>query len=288
MTLIIGAIAFVTRFHQPRLSQQAGFDETYYPKTILPAEVRLRTHWPSDANSKIIAGNPMSCMTPPLSWVHPPFGKWLIAGGEYLFGMNAFGWRFASLVFGTLLIMVTIRLVRRVSKSTVIGGLAGILLTFDGLEFVMSRTALLDIFPAFFVIAAVSCLVADREWFRNRLASHLEHLEIPDLGGHFGPALVLRPWRLAAGVCFGLALGSKWNALYPPAAFACFRLPGTLERDALPAPEHARSSHSFGMAFRPSFLGSCEPGGVPRTWASWLDQRRLRPRLGRQHRSTSP
>ena len=63
-----------------------------------------------------------------------------------------------SLVFGTLLIMVTIRLVRRASKSTLIGGLAGILLTFDGLEFVMSRTALLDIFVAFFVVAAVACL----------------------------------------------------------------------------------------------------------------------------------
>ncbi len=148
--------------------------------------------------------------------VHPPLGKWLIAAGEQLFGMNSFGWRFASLIFGVLLIMVTIRLVRRVSKSTLIGGLAGILLTFDGLEFVMSRTALLDVFMAFFLVTAVACLVADREWFRNRLAGYLERREIADLrGGQFEPALVLRPWRIASGISFGLALGTKWNALFP-------------------------------------------------------------------------
>ena len=152
--------------------------------------------------------------------VHPPIGKWLIASGEALFGMNSFGWRVASLVFGTLLILITIRLVRRVSRSTLIGGMAGLLLTFDGLAFVMSRTALLDIFLAFFVVAAVACLAADRDWFRNRLADHLVATGVPDLGGRFGPALIVRPWRIAAGLCFGLALGTKWNALYILAAFA--------------------------------------------------------------------
>ena len=138
--------------------------------------------------------------------------------------MNSFGWRVGPLIFGTLLVLVTIRLVRRVSRSTLIGGLAGLLLAFDGLAFVMSRTALLDIFVAFFVVAAVTCLAADRDWFRNRLADHLEQRGLPDLGGRFGPALVVRPWRLAAGLCFGLALGSKWNALYVLAAFALLSL----------------------------------------------------------------
>jgi hypothetical protein len=36
----------------------------------------------------------------------------------------------------------------------------------------MSRTALLDVFMAFFLVTAVACLVADREWFRNRLAGY--------------------------------------------------------------------------------------------------------------------
>ena len=75
------------------------------------------------------------------------------------------------------MILITIRLVRRVSRSTLIGALAGLLLTFDGLAFVMSRTALLDIFLAFFLVAAVACLAADRDWFRYRLADYLERHE---------------------------------------------------------------------------------------------------------------
>jgi dolichyl-phosphate-mannose-protein mannosyltransferase len=88
----------------------------------------------------------------------------------------------------------------------------------------MSRIALLDVFMAFFVVTAVGCLAADRDWFRNRLAMHLERHHLPDLAGRFGPALVVRPWRIAAGACFGLALGTKWNALYIMAAFALLSL----------------------------------------------------------------
>jgi dolichyl-phosphate-mannose-protein mannosyltransferase len=171
-----------------------------------------------------VAGNPDVMQNSASFIVHPQIGKWLIAGGEHLFGMNSLGWRFAPLVFGSLLVLVTIRLVRRVSRSTLIGCLAGVLLTFDGLAFVMSRTALLDIFLAFFLVCAVSCLAADRDWFRDRLARHLESRGQPDLAGRFGPALVLRPWRIAAGLCFGLALGTKWNALYVLAAFAVLSL----------------------------------------------------------------
>lgn len=88
----------------------------------------------------------------------------------------------------------------------------------------MSRTALLDIFLAFFVVAAVACLAADRDWMRSRLADHLEARGLPDLDGRYGPLLIVRPWRIAAGLCFGLALGSKWNALYLLAAFALLSL----------------------------------------------------------------
>ena len=38
------------------------------------------------------------------------------------------------------------------------------LLALDGLHFVMSRIALLDIFLAFWLLCAVHCLVADRDW----------------------------------------------------------------------------------------------------------------------------
>ena len=222
---VLTVIAFATRLPGLAYPNKLVFDETYYPKdayTLL--KFGYEKAWPDDANAEIIAGNVDVYNDNAAFVVHPPVGKWLIAAGEHAFGMSSFGWRFASLVFGCLLVFVTVRLVRRVSRSNLIGGLAGLLLVLDGLNFVMSRIGLLDIFLAFFLITAVSCLAADRDWFRERLARHLERHGLPDLQGRFGPALWLRPWRIAAGVSFGLACGTKWNALYVLAAFALLSL----------------------------------------------------------------
>src|SRR4051794_26511421 len=225
VTLLITGIAFAVRVVNLGYPNKLVFDETYYAKDAYSLlKHGYERSWPSNANDSVTAGTPDVMQSGPSFIVHPPVGKWLIGGGEQLFGMNSFGWRFASLVFGALLVLVTIRLVRRVTRSTLVGGIAGLLLTFDGLAFVMSRTALLDIFLAFFVVAAVSCLAVDRDWMRGRLADHLQARGLSDLGGTFGPLLLVRPWRIAAGVCFGLALGSKWNALYVLAAFALLSL----------------------------------------------------------------
>ncbi len=270
VTLIIGAIAFVIRYVNLGYPNKLVFDETYYAKDAYSLlKFGYERDWPSNANSKIITGNVDLMQDSAAFVVHPQFGKWLIAAGEQLFGMNSFGWRFASLVFGTLLIMVTIRLVRRVSKSTMIGGLAGILLTFDGLTFVMSRTGLLDIFMAFFLVAAVACLVADREWFRNRLALYLERRELVDLGGRFGPHLILRPWRIGAGVCFGLALGTKWNALFPLAAFALLSVAWDVGARRLAG---ARTKFAIVRDGIPAFISLVVVSVVVYvgTWASWL------------------
>jgi dolichyl-phosphate-mannose-protein mannosyltransferase len=110
------------------------------------------------------------------------------------------------------------RLLRRMTGSTVLGCVGGLLLMFDGLHFVLSRLALLDIFLAFFLLCAIHCLVADRDHFRRRLARRAD--EDGRLAG-WGPvrAVLLRPWLLAGGVCFGLAIGTKWAAAWPLAAF---------------------------------------------------------------------
>jgi dolichyl-phosphate-mannose--protein O-mannosyl transferase len=157
----VTAIALAVRLPGLADPNKLVFDETYYAKDAYSLlKFGYERSWPSNANDSVTAGTPDVMQSGSSFIVHPPVGKWLIAGGEQLFGMNSFGWRFASLVFGTLFVLVTIRLVRRVSRSTLVGGIAGLLLTFDGLSFVMSRTALLDIFLAFFVVAAVACLAA--------------------------------------------------------------------------------------------------------------------------------
>lgn len=223
VTLGITAFAFVLRWVNIGRPKGLVFDETYYPKEAwtmlhLGYEGKWPDFQPGHPKLKIndaIAQGLVDGWSPEASFVvHPPLGKWLIAVGEHFFGMNSFGWRFSSLVAGTLLVLVTIRLARRLSRSTLVGAIAGVLLTLDGLAFTMSRIGLLDIFQALFLVSAVACVAADRDWFRHRLARHLTRHGLDDLGGRFGPALLFRPWRLAAGILFGLAIGVKWNSLF--------------------------------------------------------------------------
>jgi len=196
------------------------FDETYYAKDAYSLlQHGYVREFVDRADRKILAGNLEGVFRPEVTQiVHPDGGKWLIALGEKAFGMDPFGWRISAAVAGALTVLVLARMVRRLTGSTLLGCLAGLLLAFDGLHFVMSRLALLDVFLAFWLVCATACLVADRDWGRRRLARL--HPGTTDVRG-FGPvrALLWRPWRLAAGVCFGLACGTKWSAVYLLAAF---------------------------------------------------------------------
>jgi dolichyl-phosphate-mannose--protein O-mannosyl transferase len=203
------------------------FDETYYAKDAWSlVHHGYVTGYADNANDRILdCVSSKACdvadlhglfTNDPSMVVHPEVGKWLIGLAELTAGMTPFGWRLASAIIGSLMVMVMIRLARRVTGSTLLGLVAGVLMCFDGLQLVLSRLALLDIFEAFFVLCAISCLVADRDWFRARLASRLG----PD--GTFtgwGPRVLWRPWLVLAGVWWGLALGTKWSAIFPLAAF---------------------------------------------------------------------
>ncbi len=202
-----------------------SFDETYYAKDAwsLLNNGYARDHV-EDADKLVLSGQTTGLWqdTPSIA-VHPDVGKWLIALGEKAFGMDPFGWRVSAAVVGSLMILVMCRFARRVTGSTLLGCVGGLLLSLDGLHLVLSRLALLDIFLAFFLLCAVHCLVADRDWLRRRLAATADL----DATGHvtaaqpWGPVrpLLFRPWLVAGGVCFGLAVGTKWVALYPLAAF---------------------------------------------------------------------
>jgi dolichyl-phosphate-mannose-protein mannosyltransferase len=202
------------------------FDETYYAKDAwsLWHFGYARDYIDNDggiANKHILNGQTSGLWKPDASMVvHPEVGKWLIGIGEKLFGFSPLGWRVVPAIVGSLLILVMIRFARRVTGSTLLGCVAGVLLAFDGLEFVLSRLALLDIFVAFFMLCAVHCLVLDRDWYRSKMAD-LVPGQIAT-AGDWGPvrALLFRPWLLASGICWGLACGSKWEAAYPLAAFA--------------------------------------------------------------------
>jgi dolichyl-phosphate-mannose-protein mannosyltransferase len=147
--------------------------------------------------------------------VHPPLGKWFIAAGEWLFTDHLhwppeYGYRIPSAVAGTLAVLILVRVVRRMTRSTLLGCIAGLLLAVDGLSVVQSRTALLDIFLQVLVLGSFACLVVDRDRVRERLAAAVEDGPVSGLG----PRLGARPWRLAAGLLIGLACGVKWSPVY--------------------------------------------------------------------------
>ena len=164
--ILIALASFVLRVINLGLPKGFVFDEVYYvdgARDLLKYGVEI-----DGANPEFI--------------VHPPVGKWLIASGIKLFGDNEFGWRFASAVFGTLLILLFARLVHVLFYSPLLTALGAALMALDGLLLVHSRTALLDLFLTFFTLLGVLL------WHRNR--------------------------HIWAGIAFGLAIGCKWSAVY--------------------------------------------------------------------------
>ena len=227
--LLVTAFGAFLRFNRLRVPRALIFDETYYAKdawSILQHGVELKLLDSKIANPMIVAGHtnffaPCDHTSACGEYVvQPEVGKLLIAVGEWLFGLNPFGWRFASAVFGSLAILLICRIARRMTRSTLLGCVAGLLMSLDGLEFVLSRTGILDIFLMFFVLAAFGCILIDRDVSRARLAE----LVARHPGRPGGPRLGLRKWQLAAGVFLGLAVATKWNAAWYIVGFAALFL----------------------------------------------------------------
>jgi len=154
--------------------------------------------------------------------VHPPLGKWCIALGEWATKWThdaEFGWRISAAVAGIITVLLITRIARRMFGSTVLGCAAGLLMTVDGMHFVLSRTALLDIFLLLFLLAAFGCLVLDRDARRARWMRHLESGADPARPGRASrPPFSWRHgvpwWRLATGLLLGAAFAVKWSAIF--------------------------------------------------------------------------
>ncbi|MFI6940293.1 dolichyl-phosphate-mannose--protein mannosyltransferase [Streptomyces sp. NPDC050418] len=223
--LLVALFAGILRFWQLGKPNAVIFDETYYAKDAWALLKRgYEVRWPEKYNDTVIdLGSNVPVGHDPSYVVHPPMGKWVIAAGEWLFGLTPFGWRFMVALLGTLSVLMVCRVGRRMFRSTFLGCLAGLLLAVDGLHFVMSRTALLDLPLMFFVLAAFCALVIDRDKARARLAAALpmddEGVVRPDASIAETLRLGRRPWRIVAGVALGLAFATKWNGGIFLAAF---------------------------------------------------------------------
>jgi len=227
--LLVTLFAAFLRFNRLSVPNAIIFDETYYAKdawSILKHGVEWNwlanpTNNPDFVNNQILAGHTnlfAACSGTNCGEyvVQPEVGKLLIAVGEWLYGLTSLGWRVAPAIFGSLAVLVMCRVARRLTRSTLLGCTAGLLLSLDGLEFVLSRTGILDIFLMFFVLAAFGALVVDRDVSRMRLAEAV----VLQPSDEAGPGLGIRKWRVLAGVLIGLACATKQYGVWYIFAFA--------------------------------------------------------------------
>lgn len=219
-TLFVGAVAAVLRLVELGRPNRLVFDETYYAKDAF-ALLRFgdSRSFVETADDMIIAGDLDIFTAEPSFVVHPPAGKWLIAGGIELFGMEPFGWRVAVALAGVVTAMLVVRAGRRLFRSTLLGSLAGLLLAVDGMSIATSRIALLDGILAMFIVAAFACLLVDRDYVRRKYAVWAADLPIGTERKDLGPLVAWRPWRIAAAVFLGLACATKWSGVYALAVF---------------------------------------------------------------------
>jgi dolichyl-phosphate-mannose-protein mannosyltransferase len=204
VTAVVTVIAGILRFQG--LSSPKGyiFDEVYYPTDAWDM-LQHGVEWDEKNNG-------------PAYVVHPPLGKWMIALGEKIFGNNELGWRFTAAIAGTLMILVLVRIAYRMFHSVLLAGTAGLLMSLDGFQLVLSRTSLLDIFLGFWVLLSFAAMVLDRDHYRRHLLRALENGYDPETNPKI-PRIV--PWwLLASGALFGLACGVKWSALFFAPFFA--------------------------------------------------------------------
>lgn len=131
--------------------------------------------------------------------VHPPLGKWIIAGSEALFGYNPMGWRAFSILAGVIIILAITLSMHRLTGSLVAGVATAVVANTEGILFGMSRMGMLDIFLALFITLIATCIVMDITSDTRGVPWHR------------------RWWLLASGVFCGLAMGIKVSGVYYPA-----------------------------------------------------------------------
>jgi dolichyl-phosphate-mannose--protein O-mannosyl transferase len=153
---------------------------------------------------------------------HPLLGKEIVAAGIALFGDGPLGWRTFPALAGAIALFAFMRAMWFATHARFATLAGGVLLATAFPLFVQARIAMLDIFMVCFVLIGLwMCAAALRDPAQARL-------------------------RLAAaGVAFGLALASKWNAtpvaVLPGLAFLAIRLRGSgvyflIARNGAPVP----------------------------------------------------
>ena len=246
-TAIAAVIAFVARFWNLNHPRAIVFDETYYVKgafSLLTRGYEGRWTGGDKTNDLFVKGDYSVLTSDPDRVVHPPFGKWIMAIGQRLFGTdNGVGWRFSTAFIGVLTVILVARIAMRMFRSPILTGFAGIAIALDGMGIVLSRTGILDNILGFFALMGFWAILMDRERHAGQLAHRVAHGRFRDTehtrtviaSGRFdgralptvdpwGPGHFARPWLVLAGGLLGLTCAVKWSGIYALAVFGLLTL----------------------------------------------------------------
>ena len=174
--ILVMTVAFgFLRFHHLANPSDLLFDEVYHAKS----------------GQEIYQGKA------PNEWVHPPLAKLLIGLGILKYGMNSFGWRFVPWVAGTLLLPFLYVLCRNIlpdRRTAVVGTL---LFALDGCYFVLSRTAMTNVFALFFQLATLVFFLLYLKQASNK-------------DGRLGHGWYL----MATSLAISLGVSTRWTCLW--------------------------------------------------------------------------
>ncbi|MEX0895423.1 MAG: glycosyltransferase family 39 protein [Patescibacteria group bacterium] len=184
--LLILAFAFVTRILFVDQPEEYYFDEVYHSVTArLIAENDPRAfEWWNTAPEQDTA----------IDWLHPPVAKYIQASTVLLFGANSFGFRFSSVLFGVVVILLTYHVAQRLFNNTRLSLLAAALASFDGLLLAQSRITMNDIHVTAFILLSTLCFLT---YLHNQNSK----------------------WLLLTGVITGITIATKWSGILILPAF---------------------------------------------------------------------
>ncbi|MFZ3301719.1 MAG: glycosyltransferase family 39 protein [Microgenomates group bacterium] len=115
-------------------------------------------------------------------WTHPPLSKLGMVVGMLIFGENSFGWRVPQAVMGSLSILLVYFLALEIFKDRKLSLIAAGIFSLDGLLLVLSRMGMNDTYVLFFSLLSVLLFIKNK--------------------------------NILSFVAFGLAIASKWSAIY--------------------------------------------------------------------------
>lgn len=174
LLLVLIVCSFLIRFIRIDYPKAYVFDEVYYPFTAneyLKGNKDAWTYWATPPKDHAYA------------WVNPPLPQEIMALSMKIFNQNSsFAWRIPGVLIGVISIYLIFVLGKILFKNERVALISAFLFSMDGLNFVQSRTAMLDIYLVTFCLLSLIFILLDSPFL--------------------------------SAIFFALAISSKWTAIY--------------------------------------------------------------------------